>query len=66
MQVLVDTSVWIDYLRRADARLAGLLQEARVLMHPAVLGELACGKYTESPKASRSLVSPSPRCHGLF
>jgi predicted nucleic acid-binding protein len=44
MQVLVDTSVWIDHLRRADAQLVALLQEARVLMHPAVLGELACGR----------------------
>jgi predicted nucleic acid-binding protein len=44
MQVLVDTSVWIDHLHRADAQLIALLQEARVLMHPAVVGELACGR----------------------
>lgn len=43
MRVLVDTSVWIDHLRRADAQLVALLQETGVLMHPAVLGELACG-----------------------
>jgi predicted nucleic acid-binding protein len=43
MEVLVDTSVWIDHLRRGDTQLSSLLQEARVLMHPAVLGELACG-----------------------
>jgi len=43
MQVLVDTSVWIDFLRRGEAQLVALLQETRVLMHPAVLGELACG-----------------------
>ena len=43
MQVLVDTSVWIDHLRRGDRRLADLLDRNNVLMHPFVLGELACG-----------------------
>ena len=44
MQVLVDTSVWIDHLHRADPDLVALLRETRVLMHPSVLGELACGR----------------------
>ena len=43
MDVLVDTSIWIDHLHRRDAGLAALLQAARVVMHPAVLAELACG-----------------------
>lgn len=41
--VLVDTSVWIDHLRRSDALLAKLLDAQQVLMHPFVAGELACG-----------------------
>jgi len=41
--VLVDTSVWISHLRFGEPRLAELLQEGLVLMHPAVMGELACG-----------------------
>lgn len=41
--ILVDTSVWIDHLRQADAVLARLLAEGRVLAHPFVVGELACG-----------------------
>ncbi|MGA3027422.1 MAG: PIN domain-containing protein [Bryobacteraceae bacterium] len=41
--VLVDTSVWIDHLRRNSPTLAELLDEAVVLTHPFVLGELACG-----------------------
>lgn len=41
--ILVDTSVWIDHLRAGDAYLAALLTGSRVLMHPFVLGELACG-----------------------
>ena len=43
MQVLVDTSVWIDHLHRTDPELVVLLRETLVVMHPAVLGELACG-----------------------
>ena len=41
--ILIDTSVWIDHLRRNDARLASELEDGRVLMHPFVVGELACG-----------------------
>jgi hypothetical protein len=40
---LVDTSVWVDHFRRGNDRLATLLAEARVLGHPFVVGELACG-----------------------
>jgi predicted nucleic acid-binding protein len=50
MQVLVDTSVWIDHLHRGEPQLVALLQEARVLMHPAVLGELACGSLPNRGK----------------
>jgi len=41
--ILVDTSVWVDHLRRGDAGLAALLERASVLTHPFVIGELACG-----------------------
>ncbi len=41
--VLVDTSVWIDHLRRHDRTLAHLLDHQAVLQHPFVIGELACG-----------------------
>lgn len=40
--ILVDTSVWVDHLREGDEGLAALLTASRVLMHPFVLGELAC------------------------
>jgi len=42
--VLVDTSVWIDHLRRGNRRLAELLNQAAVVGHPFVIGELACGR----------------------
>ena len=41
--VLVDSSVWIAHLRRADARLGRLLKDGLVRAHPWVIGELACG-----------------------
>ncbi len=41
--ILVDTSVWIDHLRSGDENLATLLNRSQVLVHPFVLGELACG-----------------------
>ena len=41
--ILVDTSVWVEHLRRGLPRLATLLQEGEVLIHPCVIGELACG-----------------------
>ena len=41
--ILVDTSVWIEHLRRGSDRLATLLEAGEVLGHPFVAGELACG-----------------------
>lgn len=41
--VLVDTSVWIDFLRGGDEGLSILLVHNQVCMHPMVVGELACG-----------------------
>ena len=41
--ILVDTSVWVEHLRSGNARLAEELETGRVLVHPFVIGELACG-----------------------
>ncbi len=41
--ILVDTSVWVDHLRKVDPVLVELLEQQSVLVHPFVIGELACG-----------------------
>ncbi|HEY7878843.1 MAG TPA: type II toxin-antitoxin system VapC family toxin [Gemmatimonadaceae bacterium] len=41
--ILVDTSVWVHHLRAGEPLLAALLLDEQVLLHPFVLGELACG-----------------------
>jgi predicted nucleic acid-binding protein len=41
--ILVDTSVWIDHLRRRERRLLSLLESGTVLTHPLVIEEIACG-----------------------
>ena len=43
MNVLADTSVWIDHFSSENPRLANLLDNNEVPMHPMVIGELACG-----------------------
>ena len=41
--VIVDTSIWVTHLRESDPRLEELLLDAKVLCHPFIIGELACG-----------------------
>jgi predicted nucleic acid-binding protein len=41
--ILADTSIWIDHLRGGLPALAEALEVGEVLVHPFVLGELACG-----------------------
>ena len=45
--ILVDTSVWVDHLRRGDTQLAELLERSSVLIHPFVVGEIACGSLAD-------------------
>jgi predicted nucleic acid-binding protein len=54
--ILVDTSVWIDHLRRRDAELTELLAAGVVMCHPFVIGELATGAL---PQRERLLAELS-------
>jgi predicted nucleic acid-binding protein len=59
-RVLVDTSVWIAHLRHGDSHLAALLDEGSVLVHPFVIGELACGNLRNRAEIL-SLLHALPR-----
>jgi predicted nucleic acid-binding protein len=41
--VLVDTSVWVSHFRETHDCLTELLNNAEVVCHPFIIGELACG-----------------------
>ena len=55
--ILVDTSVWVDHLRRGDAQLVDLLERAMVVMHPFVVGEIACGSLGDRSSVLELLQS---------
>ena len=45
--ILVDTSVWVDHLRRDNAALVRLLHTGRVLVHPFIIGEVALSQMRQ-------------------
>jgi len=55
--ILVDTSVWVDHFREGLPALAALLDRNAVLMHPFVLGELACGNLKSHRETLRLLAN---------
>lgn len=65
MKVLVDTSVWIDHLRRSEPELGRLLEAGVVVIQSAVIGELACGTLRDRDRVLGDLQRlpslPEPR-----
>lgn len=57
--ILVDSSVWVAHLRTNESALVELLNTGRVLSHPFVIGELACGNL-KNRKAVLSLLQNLP------
>lgn len=55
--MLVDTAVWVDHLRRRDPILTGLLEHVQVIVHPFVVGEVACGHLTRRAEILAALES---------
>ena len=43
--ILVDTSIWIDYLQQGEPLLSEKMSQGEVLMHGMVIGELAIGNF---------------------
>ena len=58
--ILVDTSVWIDHFRNGNVHLQKLLTNNEVLIHPFIIGELACGSM-KNRKEILGLLNELPR-----
>ena len=59
--ILVDTSVWIDHLRQKDDHLVITLLAGHVLIHPWVIGEIACGSLKDREQVL-DLLRSLPLC----
>ena len=57
--VLVDTSVWVDFLRNGHELLADLLNDGEVCTHPLIIGELYVGNLSKR-KEFLSLLTNLP------
>lgn len=53
---MVDTSVWVDHLRRGNPTLVEMLEETQVWTHEFVIGELACGRLVRRSEVLDALV----------
>lgn len=58
--VLVDTSVWVDHFRHGNDTLIQLLDRDLVLIHPLIIGELACGTPPSRAQTLTDLASLQP------
>ncbi len=63
LNVLVDTSVWVDHFRRKNAALVGLMAQDKVLIHPFVLTELACGTPPAPRERTLADLARLRQCH---
>jgi predicted nucleic acid-binding protein len=53
--ILADTSVWVNHFRQDNPRLSQALLDGHILMHPFVVGEIACGNLRSRPKVLNDL-----------
>ena len=51
--ILADTSIWVDHPRRPDSEMIERLTARDVLIHPLVIGELACGTLPDRAALER-------------
>lgn len=56
--ILPDTSVWVDHIREAHPVLNRLLADRTILIHPDVIGEIACGNLARRGATLAALRSP--------
>ncbi len=53
--ILVDTSVWVNHFRQGNPRLSQALADGDILLHPFVIGEIACGNLRSRLKVLNDL-----------
>ncbi len=53
MNILVETSVWVGHFQQRNERLVALLEKGRVVCHPYVVTEVACG----APPSRRAIIA---------
>lgn len=61
--ILVDTSIWVDHIRRSVPELVGLVRDGRCVLHPYVLMEIALGSLQDRDRRIgqlRTLPSVEP------
>jgi len=60
--VIADTSVWVEHFRNGKIGLETLLNDGRVISHPFIVGELACGNLKNRSQIL-SLLQTLPMAH---
>lgn len=55
--MIVDTSVWVQHLRKGEPRLREYLDDGIVMVHPCIVGELACGNIHNRSEVLSLLAS---------
>jgi predicted nucleic acid-binding protein len=48
--ILADTSIWIDHFRSGNEQMRKHLNEGQIVIHPAIIAELALGSLRERTK----------------
>jgi predicted nucleic acid-binding protein len=48
--ILADTSIWIDHFRSGNEQMRKHLNEGQIVIHPAIIAELALGSLQERTK----------------
>lgn len=56
--ILVDSTIWVDHLRKSDPQLTSHLEAGLVFTHPFIIGEIALGSLRQRSKVLGAL-------HGL-
>lgn len=54
--IVVDTSIWVDHFRRPVKRLAALIADGGIMLHPYVYGELALGGFPTKGPANEEMM----------